>query len=69
MTVDFGAASVPTSALRFPTTAIVSPPPCGSVVFVPENDAAERTADGLAQLGVLAQILGSLVAVVAITRR
>jgi protein involved in polysaccharide export with SLBB domain len=44
-------------------------PKPGSVVFVPEKDMTERPADSVARLGVIAQILGSLVAIIAITRR
>lgn len=44
-------------------------PRAGSVVFVPEKDPAERSADTLARLGIVAQIIGSLLAIVAIARR
>jgi protein involved in polysaccharide export with SLBB domain len=44
-------------------------PTPGSVVFVPDKGASERSNDGVAQLGVWAQIIGSIVTIVAITRR
>ena len=40
----------------------------GSVVFVTERDAQDKT-DPIARLAVIAQIVGSLVAIVAITKR
>jgi hypothetical protein len=40
----------------------------GSVVYVTERDAQDKT-DPVARLAVIAQIIGSLVAIVAITKR
>jgi hypothetical protein len=62
---DGNVESVVVRPLRPDVTPVPRP---GSTVFVPQKDLTDRT-DSFARLGVIAQILGSLVAIVAVLRR